>query len=257
MPESATRFDKSLRWLKNHPVWSVFIVLGVIIIALGTLTTALSTIFGAFRTSPSLQVADVRVIDKAPEIDRFRRAWLPAETTVTVWDSLRYEVDDAESKRTAQGIIVIPSGRRRTQTQPVRGALGAFPFIDVLLRNPTSEAAVVTSVKVAARRVTVDQMIGFCSPMVPTWAYHLLLQSDSSSQLVTAPLAQQVPANGADRFVLVLGHEGSVAEATYDVAIDLVYDRSKVLSLGQHHVRIGSLCGAGPRLTVPFHLRTP
>src|SRR5512143_894246 len=138
MPGKTTRVDRAARWLKNHPVSSPLIILGTVVIALGAVGTALRSIRLLFQREPHLEVADVRVIDQRSDIRDFQRTWLPAETTVVVWDSARYDVEETKTTSTDKGIVVSPTGRRHTQVQPIRGTLGSFPLIDIVLRNPSS-----------------------------------------------------------------------------------------------------------------------
>ncbi len=58
----ATRFDKTLQRIKNHKYLSIVLLLGVIIVAVGSFSDALTKIMVLFSTEPTrLEVTDILV----------------------------------------------------------------------------------------------------------------------------------------------------------------------------------------------------
>ena len=59
----STRFDNTLKRIKNHKFFSIVLLLGVIIVAVGSFTDALTKIIALITTEPTrLEVTDILVL---------------------------------------------------------------------------------------------------------------------------------------------------------------------------------------------------
>lgn len=99
MPNKPTKYDKAIQWLKNQPVIAIVLVIGTAIIAIGSLTDAISKIQDFLATSESNQnsadfqqreeVVRAWIVDGQIE-DRVRQTitiivedWFPEDTGLT------------------------------------------------------------------------------------------------------------------------------------------------------------------------------
>jgi hypothetical protein len=236
--ERNTRLDRLLAWIENNKLAAAAIVFSMGVVGLSAFTDALANLYSKLHGAGShLTLADLRVYDRDTAIATFKKTWFSLDTARFLRDSL-----DA-----------LAPGDSSTKL-PQFAVLGEFPVIDLLFRNAGSDTELLTRLELRIRRTraTPDVGIKFCSPFGPTWAYHLLVDGDQPEQHLAAHLSQAVPSHGADRFVLVVGHEGRIVEAEYEIDGKVYYGENRYLNLPPFHVRIKTPpCGAGPQLRKP------
>ncbi len=146
-----------------------------------------------------------------------------------------------------------------------RGEVGLFPLLDIIVENPSTASATISEIRLRADRKRVERLPeGFlrsCTTVAVTWRYHVLLDPEVASQLVEIPAAQQIRANDADRFVLIVGQPavGDVTAAEYDVSGELRWSRGGKLHLPPLRVRVEPFecIDASPKIDKPYILPAP
>lgn len=236
--ERNTTLDRLLAWIKNNKLAAAAIVFSMGIVGLSAFTDALANLHSRLRGAATpLTLADLRVYDRDTAIASFKKTWFPLDTAGFVRDSFDASAPDDSSTKLPQLAV-----------------LGDFPFVDLLFRNAGSDTELLTRLELRIRRTRATPEVGskFCSPVAPTWAYHLLIDGDQPEQHLAADLSQAVPPHGADRFVLVVGHEGRIVDAEYEIDGKVYYAENRSLNLPPFRLRIKTPpCGAGPQLTKP------
>lgn len=122
-----------------------------------------------------------------------------------------------------------------------------FPRLDFKVWNPGSTVAFVTSAHLTFRRLSLSRTLcpGFGShyPATADRCYTIMLDSAKESQDLVVPVAQVAPANGVDRFEIVVGVEGEFdfehkTVAEYEVRGYLEYNNGMRTEVGAEKLRI-------------------
>ena len=218
-------------YVERHRLFSLCIIAGIVVGAVATFTDNLQKVARLLWREQALEITAVRVIDTDTGLARFRKEWLRPDSLTTDSSAFRF----------------LP-----------RPVAAQFPVLDIVVRNTSASAIVLTEFEVSAHRIAVeDSGLVNCSPIAPTWSYHVLLDENAQDQKKRIPLNQLVPANGADRFAIVIGHgDFPWYRSVYELRGTFSYNRGRRAMLGVDTVRVqGAPCGTGPRLPVPYQPR--
>jgi hypothetical protein len=91
--QSPTRVDRQISWIKNHKVLSVFVVVGFILIGLGTLTDALKNLFGLFASPPfDHRTGKVTIQGEGPSIEEHTREFIQSEGFAKALEEIKQQV---------------------------------------------------------------------------------------------------------------------------------------------------------------------
>jgi hypothetical protein len=235
-----TRYDRWMRRLKDHPIAALVAVIGVIVVATAGSLDALARLGAVLRDKPGLQAVDVRLLQDRDSVRSWVGEWFPHDTVDFAWGTVRrsQQVSDTDGADLTDSTVI-----------QLKGSVNGFSLLDILVRNSASESAVLSRIEVQARRLAYDSSLMLaCSPLAPSSAYHVLLSSAEEEQTVSHPVAHVVEGKGADRLGLIIGQEGYPVQASYRLAIGLLYDGNRRLNLPPIEAVLTSGCEAGPRL---------
>lgn len=136
---------------------------------------------------------------------------------------------------------------------PFEEGANRFPILDILLRNKGISAVVLKELDLNVKKIDHQQeFLTFCSPLAPTWNYHLLLDSSLTNEHKNLSISQVIEGHGADRFTLTIGSDSlGGSYALYSIEIKLFYNENDLLDLGTVQLRVeGASCGYGEKMSV-------
>jgi hypothetical protein len=118
-----------------------------------------------------------------------------------------------------------------------------FPIVDLKFRNPSLDVAYITAVEfeLVNRKVTEFGMDFYAGPT--SWQYDLLLEPRSKEANFRVPVSQIVPANGTDRFQIVVGQSsgyGDIEHVDYKARVKVRYNKDESVETGVISFRVYS-----------------
>lgn len=133
---------------------------------------------------------------------------------------------------------------RETWLRPAAGddeSKGVFPVIDIKLLNCGEGTAYLSRLvfDVEIKRTSPDNNRYSAHPA--NWEYTVLLDPHARRDKKHIALSQVVPANDADRFVVIVGHDMNYGEfeyADYEISLCVEYNGTENLDLGRHSLRV-------------------
>jgi len=123
---------------------------------------------------------------------------------------------------------------------------GNYPLIDIKVRNPSNQVIFLKEIKFNTRCIgklpdpEVPSDIHAC--VIPSkWDYNILFDPSKSIDNLQLKIAQEVPSNGVDRFVITVGQNEGYSEFflfKYKVSMTLYYNNDESIALGTFEICI-------------------
>ena len=129
----------------------------------------------------------------------------------------------------------------------IRDSQGAFPQIEITLRNPAPSTSFLTRIEIDVARRSARTQKTRCRESVPAAEYNLLLDPERALDHRSLVLSQLVDPHSRHRFAVVVGQtvrRGLPVHAEYDLAASILYNEESAVPLGRISVAIdGPSCG--------------
>lgn len=186
---------------------------------------------GLPRKSANVKLVSIDIIQDRATIHTFRSQWLPE--TLSIADNLKaYGIRKRQFRKARKG--------REALNQ---FECGHFPIVDIKLRNEGDEPAFLAylDLDISLIEAAPDPIAYWAFPV--NWEYTLLLDPHLDKDFQSVQISQEVPPNGLDRFVVVIGHNMNYGEfiyVDYRINFSIRYNDNVVLNLGSQTVRIDS-----------------
>ncbi|HYT99652.1 MAG TPA: hypothetical protein VEK85_04710 [Gemmatimonadales bacterium] len=124
---------------------------------------------------------------------------------------------------------------------------GAFPSIEITLRNPAPSISFLTTLDAEVATRLHRGQAGDCSEDPAVWDYDLLLDGRRAAQHDRVTLSQLVDPASLHRFAIAVGQGGPPTHGEYDIALTLRYNEGATLPLGHVELSIDRpACGLAP-----------
>lgn len=127
---------------------------------------------------------------------------------------------------------------------------GEHPLIDIKVRNPSDRVAFLKEITFDARCVEKLPCPELPYPnikacVIPSkWDYNILFDPSKDTDNLRLKISQEVPSNGVDRFVIIVGQTMQslkFTSITYEVSMTLYYNNNESITIGTFKIRIPTI----------------
>jgi len=135
------------------------------------------------------------------------------------------------------------SRRQALELDPIRviTRAGAFPLIEITLRNPARSISFLTTLDAEVATRLRRGQAGGCSGDPAAWDYDLLIDGRRAAEHDTVLLSQLVDPESLHRFAIAVGQAGPPAHGEYELTLMLRYNERATLPLGHVELSIDGL----------------
>lgn len=197
---------------KNLGMLNLVLLALIVLIALIVLTCTMRTMMDKFiqtedsnnKNMEKIEIVDVDILEGQENINAFKKTWLRDYHSVNI--------------------------------------NGRFPLIDIKVRNPSDRVAFLKEIMFNTRCIGKLPNPGLRLCVIPSkWDYNILFDPSKDTDCLKLKLAQEVPSNGVDRFVVIVGQKEEYSEYfsfTYEVNMTLYYNNNEAIGLGTFEISI-------------------